>query len=197
MLISFLIYIFPLRSPTLPSTSIHASTLLASPPLGCHTLFYPPFPYSQYPSSPLHYHRIPPLISAPLRSTLLPSATQPSHTLSYPSLAPHPLRCPIIPLASPTIPYPLPYPPLPYPHLGYPPLPSLLFPQLSYAILPLISSTPLPLLPSPPISAPPHNLTLPSPPLSSPTLCHHSLSSPYPLTWRTLSCHLPSLSLLP
>ena len=28
---------------------------LPSPPLGCSTLFYPPFPYSHSPSSPLYY----------------------------------------------------------------------------------------------------------------------------------------------
>ena len=196
MLISFLIYIFPLLSPILPSTSMHASTPLPSPSKGCPTLFYPPFPYSHYPSSPLHYHRIPPLKPAPLRSTLLPSPTQLSHTLSYPSLAPTPLRCPIISLASPTIPYPIPYLPLPYPHLGSPPLPSspysslnsppLRYPTLSshllpFPIYPLLASA------SHPTPSLPHYLTLPSA-----TLSHHSLPSPYPLTWRTLPCHLPS-----
>ena len=105
------------------------------PPLGWPTLFYPPFPYSHYPSSPIHYYRIPPLNSAPLRSTLLPSPTQPSH-IPYPSLAPPPLRCPII---SPSLLYhtlsPT-YPPLPYPHQGNPPLPSLPSTPLPYAILP-------------------------------------------------------------
>ena len=57
--------------------------------------------------------------------------------------------------------------------------------MLSY---PSISSTPFPHLPSPRISSPP----LPYPTtLLSPTLSHHSLPSPYPLTWCTLPCHLP------
>ena len=94
--IVFDIYIFPLLSPTLSSTSMHASTPLPSPPLGCPTLFYPPFPYSHYPSSPLHYHRIPPLNSAALSFPTL------SYTLPFPRTPP--LRCPIIPLASSTYP---------------------------------------------------------------------------------------------
>ena len=184
---------------------MHASTPLPSPPLGCATLFYPPFPYSHSPSSPLYYHRIPPRNSAPHRSTHLPSPTQPSHTL--PS---QPHRCPIIPLASSTIPYPLPYPPLPYPpysSLNSPPLhdPTLSSHLLRFPIYPLLASAPFltplpysplpsPFLPSPTIHSPPlipsplPYLTLPSPQLPSPTHCitlHHSLT-PFP----TLSSHL-------
>ena len=155
---------FPLLSPTLPSTSMHASTPLPSPPLGCPTLFYPPFPYSHHPSSPLHYHRIPPLNSYPTLSYTLPFPRTPSLSLSYhtPSLLYHTLSSA--------------YPPLPYPHLGNcPPLPSLLFPQLPSPTLsyPLIWSTPFPHLPSPRISSPshpplPYPTTLLSPPLRSP-----------------------------
>ena len=175
------------------------------PPLGWPTLFYPPFPYSHYPSSPIHYYRIPPLNSAPLRSTLLPSPTQPSH-IPYPSLAPLPSAALSYPLASSTIPYPLLIlhsPTLTKATLPYPPFLQLPSPTLSY---PLISShhsllSPNPLtwrtlpchLPSliPPISSPF------SPPLGYPflpsrpypTILSHFL--PFP---RTPSAPLPYLS---
>ena len=172
MLISFLIYIyiFPLLSPTLPSTSMHASTPLPFPPLGCPTQFYPPFPYSHYPSSPLHYHRIPPLNSAPLRSTLLPYPLIP-----YPTLPSHPppLRCHIIHLASPTIPI-LSSTPLPSPRLPSPPLPTLPSTPFPYAL----SSHLLPFPIYPLLASAPYPTTLT--PLHF--LSHHLLLSPYPLT---------------
>ena len=176
---------------------MHASTPLPSPPLGCPIIFYPPFPYSHYPSSPLNYHRIPPLNSAPLRSTLLPLLPNP---LIYPTIPSHP--SPPLPYHTPSLLYhtlspylsstPLPSPRQPSPTLPTLPSTPLPSPTLSY---PLISSTPFPHLPSPRISSPPlpypTTLLSRSPPLPSAPLSHHSLLSTNPLTWRTLSCHLP------
>ena len=190
MLISFLIYIyhitihlyiFPHLSPTLPSTSMHASTPLPSPPLGCPTLFYPPFPYSPYTT-------IASLLSTP----------HPSALLSFP-LLPNPLIYPTFPRTpSASLPYYTPsllyhtlaptYPPLTYPHLGNHPLSSLLFPQLPSPALsyPLISSTSFPnypLLASAPHPSHPFLTPLPYSPLPLP---QHSLPLSPHLTYPTL-----------
>ena len=143
----FYIYVFPLLSPTLPSTSMHASTPLPSPPLGCPTLFYLSFPYSHYPSSPIHYYRIPPLNSAHLRSTLLPAPTQPS-PIPYPFLAPLPPAALSYPPASSTIPSPLLilHSPTLTERQPSPTLPSFNSPPLRYLTLssyPTIHSSPL------------------------------------------------------
>ena len=172
--------IFPLLSPTLPSTSMHASTPLPSPPLGCHTVPYSTLPFPTLTTPPLPYTTTASLLSTP----------HPSAPLSFP-LLPNPLIYPTLPShPSHPLPYHTPsllyhtlshtYPPLPYPHLGN--LPTLPSTPLPYAIL---SSHLLPFLPSPRISSPsytttslPHYLTIPLP---SAPLSHHSLS-PNPLT---------------
>ena len=168
----------PLPSTRLPLPILLSLSLLSQP------LLSPTLP--SHPSSQLHT----------LRSTLLPSPTQPSH-ISYPSLAPPPLRCPIIPLASSAIPCPILHSPrqlsLRLPTLPSTPLPYAILPShFMYSLSPsTLSSHQFPTLPHPTPSLP-HYLTLPLP--SSPP-SQHSLPSPYPLTWNTLICHLPSPTL--
>ena len=158
---------------------MHASNPLPSPPLGCPILFYPPFPYSHYPSSPLNYHRI--LLSTPHPSALhsflsyptlsytlpfprTPSPPLPYHTpsLLYHTLSPYlsstPLPSPRQP--SPTLPT-LPSTPLPSPPLRYPTLSSHLLP---FPIYSLLTSVPHP---TPPLPYP-TTLLSPSPPLRFP-----------------------------
>ena len=179
--------------------------------LSLNTTNQPPFPYSHYPSSPLHYHRIPPLNSANLLSTLLLSPTQPSHTLSYPSLA----SLPRLPYHTPSLPYhtlshTLRYPPLPYPHLGSPPFPTLPSaplpsPTLSYPLIYSLSPSTLSLhqLPTQPHRTPPlpfltplpysalyllSSPTIHSPPLiPSPDVPYPPISPPQPLPSSTFS----------
>ena len=118
-----------LNTTNLLYPTIYFHACIHSPPLlGCLTLFCTPFLYSHYPFSLLHYHHIPPLNSTPL---------------SYPSLAPPPLCCPIIPYhALPTLSStPLPSFRLPSTPFPYAILPSHLVP---YPIYPLLTSAPHP-----------------------------------------------------
>ena len=129
MLISFLIYIYFL-SPTLPSTSMHASTRLPSPPLGFPTYSSLPFPTLTIPLLP--YTSIASLLSTPNTSTRL-------FFPLLPTLAPPPLSCPIITLAFPIIPYPT----LPSPRLPSPPYSYLNYPMLSYCLIYALSPSTL------------------------------------------------------
>ena len=138
--------------------------------------------------------------STPLPS--LPLGCLPYSTLHFPTLTTLPLPYTTIAslLSTPHPSAPLSFLLLPNP-LVYPTLPSHPLPSaaLSY---PLASSTipyPLPILHSPTLTKAtlpyPPFLQLPSPTLSYPLISsHHSLLSPNPLTWRTLPCHLPSLT---
>ena len=198
------VHIFPLLCPTLPSISMHASTPLPSPLLGCCTYSILPFPTLT--TLPLPYTTIASLLATPHPQLHSPSLSYPTlSSLSYPSLAPPPLRCPVIPLASPTIPYPFPYLPLPYPHhsppyssLNSPPLCYPPFHLLPFPINPLLSSAPHPTLTLH------HYLVLPSPlplftPLPlSPHLTYPTLQSPLPNPSHLLpSPRLPYCTLPP
>ena len=169
----------PLPLAPLPQAALPHSTL--------------PFPTLTTP--PLPYTTIASLLSTPHPSAPLSFPFLPNPLIPYPTLPSHP--SPTLPYHTPSIPYhtlslTLSFTPLPSPRLPSPLLLTLPSTALPYAILSshLIYSLSLSTLsshqlPTPPL---PYPTTLLSPPLSY--QLHHSLPSPYPLTWRTLSCHL-------
>ena len=124
----FYIYIFPLLSPTLPSTSyIHP---LPFPPLPKATIPYSTLPFPTLTTPPLPYTTTAYLLSTPHPSPPLHSSSLSYPTLSYTILSIPRTPSPPLPYHTPSLPYHTLSPtlsstPLPSPRLPSPPLPAL------------------------------------------------------------------------